>query len=139
MGIKILSGHYTPETAYLVADYPYGFRMRCRIRYWLEVNDKGTRMWSQTSNPKKEVVIQGAEGCEDRERWNKPKASTYSIVGAMYLDEDTHVHWSGLSIYNIREAAKDFLATYREGLTVEQVAFCERITAPDARIFVDKL
>jgi hypothetical protein len=32
----ILSGHISPETAYSVENYPYGFRLKCTIRYWLE-------------------------------------------------------------------------------------------------------
>jgi hypothetical protein len=44
--------HLSPETAYLVSDYPYGFRLRCKIRYWLEHHPKrGTRFVSQTTNP----------------------------------------------------------------------------------------
>lgn len=102
--IKVLSGHYSPETAYLVLDYPYGFRMRCQIRYWLEVNSKGTRFWSQTSNPKKGDV------------WNKPKSSTYSMAGAMYLDEKDHVQWDGFSAYYM-DMCRDFLAKFETGMT----------------------
>lgn len=51
--MKILTGHTSPETAYVVQDYPYGFRLRCQIRYWLEFKaGKGVRLVSQTSNPK---------------------------------------------------------------------------------------
>ena len=60
-----LYGHDSMATAYLVDDYPYGFRLRCKIRYWVEyVPKKGYRMVSQTTNPK----------IADREVWNKPKA-----------------------------------------------------------------
>jgi hypothetical protein len=32
--------------------------------------------------------------------WNKPKASTYcKFGGAMYLDDEDHVQWSGLHEY----------------------------------------
>ncbi len=88
--MQLLTGHVSPETAYLVEDYPYGFRLRCRIRYWLEFNPKhGFRLWSQTSNPKRGGV------------WNKAKASTYMrFGGAMYLNEEGHVTWSGLSEYS---------------------------------------
>jgi hypothetical protein len=88
--ITILSGHVSPETAYLVADYPYGFRLRCSIRYWLEFDKKrGTRFMSQTSNPKLPGLV-----------WNKPKASTYSrFGGCMYLDDAGHVQHSGLHEY----------------------------------------
>ena len=49
---QILQGHTSPETAYVVDDYPYGYTLRCRIRYWLEVNERhGVRFVSQTTNP----------------------------------------------------------------------------------------
>ena len=114
--MKVISGCYSPETAHVVADYPYGFRLRCQIRYWLEVNDKGTRFWSQTTNPKRGDI------------WNKPKASTYCLMGAMYLDEDSHVHWIGLSAYDASKA-RDFVTEYREGLTEKQIAFAERLAS----------
>ena len=68
---RILNGHTSPETAYVVQDYPYGYRLRCKIRYWLETATKGakageTRCMSQTTNPK----LTG-------EHWNTPKGSTY--------------------------------------------------------------
>jgi len=102
--MQVLKGHYSPETAYLVEDYPYGFTLRCKIRYWLEVNKKGTRFWSQATNPKRGDV------------WNKPKASTYCLVGAMFLDEEEHVQWIGFSCFDLDKAGS-FLATYGEGLT----------------------
>jgi len=52
--MQILKGHISPETAFIVDDYPYGFRLRCKIRYWLEYNPKhGFRFVSQTTNPKR--------------------------------------------------------------------------------------
>lgn len=111
--VKVLSGHYSPETAYQVDSYPYGFNLRCKIRYHLEVHPKkGTRFVSQTTNPKKGDV------------WNTPKKSTYCIVGAMFLDEKGYVQWSGLSAYDISKT-KDYLETYRAGLTEDQVKYCE--------------
>jgi hypothetical protein len=88
--MKILQGHTSPETAYVISDYPYGFRLRCSIRYWLEFHPRlGFRLVSQTTNPKKGNI------------WNKPKASTYAkFGGCMYLDNVDHVHWSGLSEYS---------------------------------------
>jgi len=90
MAIEILSGHTSPETAYVVNDYPYGFRLRCKIRYWLECHSKlGVRLVSQTSNPKVSGLV-----------WNKPKPSTYArFAGAMYLDDEGHVTWAGLTEY----------------------------------------
>ena len=88
-------------------DYPYGFRLRCKIRYWLEHHPRhGTRLVSQTTNPKRPA-----------EYWNKPKASTYaSIAGAMYLNENNHVTWAGLTEYSNAKESEDWLNTFREGL-----------------------
>ena len=105
--MKILKGHTSPETAYVVDDYPYGFRLRCKIRYWLEYKPKkGVRFASQTTNPKRAGEV-----------WNTPKASTYSrFGGCMYLDENNHVHWSGLDEYCDGKEAAHWLATYGEGV-----------------------
>lgn len=100
--MKLLSGHTSPETAYVVSDYPYSFRLRTTIRYWLEFNPKhGFRLWSQTQNPKRGNV------------WNKAKASTYMrFGGAMYLDDNGHVQWAGLSEYSGAKEAIEFRDTY---------------------------
>ena len=105
--ITILKGHISPETAYVVADYPYGFKYRCKIRYWLEYKaDYGFRFVSQTTNPKKAG-----------EFWNKPKASTYCrFGGCMYLDAEGHTKWSGLSEYCSVPEAAEWVATYGEGV-----------------------
>ncbi len=104
--ITILSGHVSPDTAYIVDDYPYGFRLRCRVRYWLECNPThGVRMWTQTSNPKRGGV------------WNKPKASTYSrFAGAMYLDEAGHVQHAGLTEYTDGAQAAAWREMYGAGV-----------------------
>jgi hypothetical protein len=100
--MQLLHGHTSPDTAYVVDDYPYGFRLRCKIRYWLEFKPKqGFRLMSQTSNPKRGNV------------WNKPKASTYcKFGGAMFLDDNGHVHWAGLSEYSSGAEAKAWADTY---------------------------
>lgn len=101
----ILKGHISPETAYVVADYPYGFRLRCQIRYWLEFKKgHGVRMVSQTTNPKRGNV------------WNKPKAGTYSRFGeCLFLDGDGHVAVTGLSHYSTGAEAKAWADTFAEG------------------------
>jgi hypothetical protein len=105
--MKILSGHISPETAFVVDDYPYGFRLRCKIRYWLEFHPKrGFRFLSQTTNPKRPGEV-----------WNKPKASTYCKFGAaMYLDDQEHVTWAGLSEYSGGAEAQAFKEKYFEGV-----------------------
>lgn len=101
--VQILNGHTSPETAYVVGDYPYGFRLRCKIRYWLETATKGakkgeTRFVSQTTDPK-------APG----EVWNKPKGSTYSEkLSLMYLDENDHVHHMVLNAWTWERSPEFF-------------------------------
>lgn len=94
--------HISAETAYLVADYPYGFNLRCQIRYWIEYKpNKGFRCMSQTTNPKRGDV------------WNKPKASTYSeFGGALYLDDVGHVKFANLHQYSDGKEAQAFVETY---------------------------
>ncbi len=96
-----LYGHTSPETAYLVNDYPYGRKLRCRIRYWLERDEKrGFRFVSQTEDPR-------------NLKWNAPKKSTYSdFAGAMYLNEEGHVKWTGLHVYSEHSAVSEFLTTF---------------------------
>lgn len=102
-GKQPLYGHTSEATAYLVADYPYGFRERTQIRYWLEAKpEKGWRFVAQTLNPK-------------TNRWNKPKASTYADWGgAMYLDEEGHVQWEGIGPYSNEEKILMFVRTFPE-------------------------
>ena len=94
--MKVLTGHISPESAYVVNDYPYGFRLRCKIRYWLESSpNKGVRFVSQTTNPKIEKICTGTV-------WNKPKASTYSRFGGCMVQDETngHIEWTGVNEYD---------------------------------------
>ena len=85
-----LVGHVSPETAFVVADYPYGFRLRCQIRYWIETRKGfGQRFISQTSNPKKPGLV-----------WNKPKADNYAPLIVMYQTADSgYVKYAALTFY----------------------------------------
>lgn len=101
----LLRGHFSQETAYVSPDsYPYGFTLRCKIRYWLEYKKgQGFRLVSQTTNPKKAGEV-----------WNKPKASTYCFFsGAMFLDEKGHVQWTGLGYSSSVEEVEAFIETYK--------------------------
>lgn len=78
--VTVLHGHVSPETAYLVNDYPYGRTLRCQMRYWLQTATKGqyrgqTRLMRQSTNPKRGDAL------------NPPKAwGQYSHFMVMYLD-----------------------------------------------------
>jgi hypothetical protein len=92
-----LYGHDSESTAYLVADYPYGRKVRCRIRYWIESDArKGFRFVSQTENPK-------------TLRWNAPKKSTYSLIAeCLFLDEIGHVKASAITEYSDAASCSTF-------------------------------
>ncbi len=107
----VLVGHTSKETAYIVDDYPYGFTLRCKIRYWIETKPKhGQRVVSQTTNPKRPGEV-----------WNAPKPSTYSPIRVLYLNaENGHVENTGISVYNSTAVIADFEATYADGLTSER-------------------
>ena len=103
--METLTGHTGPETAYVVEDYPYGFRLRTSIRYWLETKPRhGQRFISQTLNPK-------------TGRWNKPKASTYSPIAVMFVNSDGHVKWNGLSGYADDNEINEYERIHADALT----------------------
>lgn len=105
--IKYLYQHVSPETAYVVNDYPWGFRLRTTIRYWIESKDAkngGQRFGSQTINPK-------------TGQWCKPKYSTYSPIVVMYLNEKEHVHFTCLNTYSKTETINKFKEDHLPNLT----------------------
>ena len=118
--ITLLHGHSTPETAYLVNDYPYGFRLRCKIRYWLECKKgHGCRLVSQTTNPK----VAG-------EVWNRPKGNTYcNGPSVLYLDEHGHVHCDGISCYSGADQFARFRALYAAQMTDPERAALDKCEA----------
>lgn len=104
MNRKQLIGHTSPETAYVVTDYPYGFRLRCQIRYWIETKPgHGQRLVSQTSNPKVAGLV-----------WNNPKASTYTQAEVLFIDGDTgHVKSAALTAYADMAEVEAFAASWQ--------------------------
>lgn len=87
--MEILRGYTTQATAYEVKDYPYGFRLRTSIFYWIESKaGHGDRFCTYTINPK-------------TGRANAPKCGTYSTFLYMYINDDGHVKCAGIDSYNI--------------------------------------
>ena len=128
-----LYGHTSAETAYLVADYPYGLRERCRIRYWIEAHPRrGFRFVSQTEHPR-------------TLRWNKPKASTYARIAAcMYLDKESHVTWACLTEYSGAAEVAAFALRFpgadldvARAFAVGKAAYCRATAAGKAWITVN--
>lgn len=96
--MKYLYNHTSEETAYIVEDYPWGFRLRTKVRYWIESKKGfGQRFCIQTMNPKTGL-------------WCAAKKATYSYLGIMFLDENNHVKWESVSLY----AGKEPFIKFRE-------------------------
>lgn len=85
---NILRGYTSREKAYEVKDYPYGFRLRTSIFYWIETKEgKGDRLCTYTINPK-------------TGRANAPKCSTYSTFLYLYINDQGHVTHGSIDAYN---------------------------------------
>lgn len=128
--LKLLPQEYwNTDTAYLVEDYPYGFTLRCKIRYWLEFNEKhGYRFCSQTTNPKRPA-----------DYWNTPKKSTYrDIIAILALDEFNHIICVSLTSSSSLKEALDFKETYSSCLKPRELARLEDWIAVK-RIYEDKV
>jgi len=134
MFTTLLTGHTSFATGYLVNDYPYGFTLRCKIKYWLETTKHGTRFVSCTTNPKKAGEV-----------WNKPKASTYSNIGVMGLNADGHVKWTSINSWATDAAIDGFIASYGSvldaaalktlgGMKVMNAILAKRFAAKEAAV-----
>jgi hypothetical protein len=76
-----LLGCTSQETAFVQPDYPYGRRLRCQRRVWVETNPKyGMRLMTQTSNPKRPGLV-----------WNKPDNRTYCDIVALWVDAKGYI------------------------------------------------
>lgn len=93
---NILSGHTSFETAHKVSNYPYGFKLRTDIYFWIETTpNKGDRFCSVTVDPKTGKL-------------NKPKKSTYSDFMYLYEDAIGHVHHGVIHIYHLDKIKSQF-------------------------------
>ena len=107
-GRRAMFGANSPDTAYVVDDYPYGFRLRTSIRYWIETTKHGDRFVSQTVNPK-------------TGRWNKPKASTYVGVAVLTRDPSNgHIFYTGCTENNGAAWVGVFRAAFWDELSAAQ-------------------
>jgi hypothetical protein len=114
---KYLYNHTSEDTAYVVEDYPWGFRLRTTIRYWIETNAKhGDRFCSQTINPKSG-------------KWCAAKKSTYSPVMVMYLNDNDHVRFDAISNYSKDESIHEFVECHKEYLNEGQKSHLKNMIA----------
>jgi len=81
------------ESAVIVNNYPWGFKLKTKRAYWVETNSKGDRFCYQTLNPK-------------TNKWCAVKTSTYSACLVLTQDTDNYyVSYFGVDKYG--DTAKD--------------------------------
>jgi hypothetical protein len=99
--VTIISREVTETTPFEVENYPYGFRLKTKARYWIETTGKGQRVVFQTLNPKTLA-------------WNTPKKSVYSDLIILYRDEENgHIENARLDFgYNDADDLNAFLALF---------------------------
>jgi hypothetical protein len=91
-----LIGCTSAETAFVQPDYPYGRRLRCQRRVWVETNPRyGMRLVTQTSNPKKRNLT-----------WNKPDTSTYCDIVGLWVDDKGYVATDNLTNIGFYDVAR---------------------------------
>lgn len=104
--------HMSPETAYVISDYPFGFNLRCQKRLWIEYKPKfGFRVMSQTTNPRKPGIV-----------WNKPHPGVYHSVCVLYLDDTQHVQVAGLTMYSSWHDITAFMARHGSAFAEGSIA-----------------
>jgi len=99
------------DTAIEVNNYPWGFRLKTKVKYWIESNNKGDRLIKQTLNPK-------------TNEWCKPKKSTYSeamVMTSKQENDKTFISYEQISNFsNIKEVSL-FENTHKNHLTDRQL------------------
>ncbi len=101
MKTELINPQPTVENPVIVENYPYGFRLKTKARYYIETTKNGQRSVFQTLNPK-------------TQKWNAPKKSTYSEIMLLIRNlENNHVENDSFSItYSDQEDLNAFLAKY---------------------------
>jgi len=106
---EYLYGLTDKESSYVVQDYPWGFKLRTQVRYWVESKPKfGQRHAKQTMNPKNGL-------------WCAPKYGIYYTVIVMYLDENNHVQYDAVRPYMDLSEINEFRDTHRDYLNTFQL------------------
>ena len=75
------------DSAHVVKEWPWGFRMKTEARFWIETTKHGDRFVKQTLNLK-------------NGRWCKPKKSTYEAVMVLTQDDDNKMSYISIGKYD---------------------------------------
>ena len=83
--MKLIYNKDSFTNAVEVDNYPWGYRLKTKRRYWVETTKRGDRVCYRTLNPK-------------TDNWCAVKRSTYDAVLLLYFDENNHVKSYGISL-----------------------------------------
>lgn len=86
---KYLYNHTSFETAHIVQNWPWGYKLRTEKRFWIESNKNGDRLVSQTLDPR-------------TNKWCAPKKSVYYPVQILYTSESETVETQNGEIEQLR-------------------------------------
>ena len=76
------------DNAVEVDNYPWGFKLKTRRRYWIETKkNRGDRFCYSTLNPK-------------TNKWCKPKKSTYTTLGFLFEEPNGHIAYKAYTNRN---------------------------------------
>jgi hypothetical protein len=129
MAHKLLSGHTSQATAHVVHGYPFGRVLKTPRLYWIETKKgHGQRMVTATA---KKFLLDAYTDAPDsaayyeenkgKFAWNATKASTYSSMRIMYIDESTgYVENTGCHYYEGPEKLMAFAAQWESQFDDEQ-------------------
>ena len=98
--MQALSGHHDFDSAYVIPDWPWGYKLKCETRFWIEHRENtGWRFVKQTKNPK-------------TDKWCAPKKGVYQSLILMYLDDENKIQHGSLSKYPWEEHVETFIILY---------------------------
>ena len=86
------------DNAIEVDNYPWGFKLKTKRRYWVETTKHGDRDCYCTLNPK-------------TNKWCAVKKSTYEAVSFVYIADNGHVKFGGIGKHASNQQVENFLKT----------------------------
>jgi len=108
---EYLNPQPTQENPVIVDNYPWGFRLKTKVRYWVETRKgHGDRFVKQTLNPK-------------TNKWCNPKRGTYSDLILVYRDtENGYIEHSVMASHWDTDTIQEDITKIRDtGVTLNEL------------------
>lgn len=110
---NILYGHTTQETAKKVEGYPWGFKLKTSIHYWVETTKHGDRFCHYTIDPR------NGRKCA-------PKKDVYHTFVYMYINDEGHVKFSAFTFNVLLRDLRARVKEFTDIINPEQVSELQR-------------